>query len=287
MSQQRPITIGRIDYANIWPIFHYAADSLPPDQFTFIQGVPSVLNQAFHRGELDITSMSSFAYAQHASDYLLLPNLSVSARSRVNSILLMTRKPLAEVLQGTIALTATSATSVNLLKVIMSLYYEASPSYVTMEPDLDVMLEHADAALLIGDTAIKASWQSQGMTVIDLGELWKKWTGFGMTFAVVAVTKDAAAAYPDAVANVLDAMTASKQRSLQNLVPLVEKGCQQIGGDKTYWQRYFQELHYDFGPEEQAGLSLYFKYANQLGLLENPVHMHFFEDQTTVLQVNE
>jgi len=287
MTQQRPITIGRIDYANIWPIFHYAADSLSPDQFTFVQGVPSALNQAFHRGELDITSMSSFAYAQHANDYLLLPNLSVSARSRVNSILLMTRKPLAEVLQGTIALTATSATSVNLLKIIMSLYYEASPSYVTMEPDLDVMLEHADAALLIGDTAIKASWQSEGMTVIDLGELWKRWTGFGMTFAVVAVTKAAAAAYPLAVANVLGAMTASKQRSLQNLVPLVEKGCRYIGGDKTYWQRYFQELHYDFGPEEQAGLSLYFKYANKLGLLENPVHMHFFEDQTTVLQVNE
>ncbi|MFD0711156.1 menaquinone biosynthesis protein [Paenibacillus sp. GCM10027626] len=287
MARQQAITIGRIDYANAWPIFHYAEERLPAERYTIIQRVPSALNEAFHRGEIDITSMSSFAYAQYSDDYLLLPDLSVSARARVNSILLITNRPMDQVLNGTIALTATSATSVNLLKIIMSLYFKGNPDYITMEPALDLMLEQADAALLIGDSAIKASWESAGMTVIDLGQLWREWTGHGMTFAVVAVRRSAAAKRPLEVAEVWRALVASKRKSLSNLNPLIEKGCKLIGGDESYWRRYFQELHYDFGPEEQEGLSLYFKYANQLGLLKHSVNMHFFEDQMTALQVNE
>lgn len=286
MGLSRPITIGRIDYANVWPIFHYAEDKLPQDRFVVIQRVPSELNKAIREGELDITSMSSFAYAQNADDYLLLPDLSVSAKGRVNSILLFMREPLERVLQGRIAMTATSATSVNLLKIIMSLYYNANPSYITMEPSLDNMLEQADAALLIGDTAIKESLRNEGMTVIDLGELWKTWTGFGMTFALVAVRKETAAADPEAVAQVLRVLTESKRRSLSNLDPLASKACEQLGGTMSYWSRYFQELHYDFGPDEQSGLSLYFDYAKQLGLLDTNVRMQVIEDQTA-MQVNE
>jgi chorismate dehydratase len=286
MGLHRPITIGRIDYANVWPIYHYAEELLPEGRFHIERKVPAALNKAIRQGEIDITSMSSFSYAQNAEEYLLLPDLSVSAKGRVNSILLFTRKPLEEVLNGRIALTATSATSVNLLKIIMSLYYNANPSYITMEPSLEPMLEEADAALLIGDNAIHASWRSEGMTVIDLGELWRNWTGYGMSFALCAVRKETAAADPAAVEAVLHAFTESKRRSLRDLKPLIDKACAQLGGESAYWKRYFTELHYDFGPEEQAGLSLYFRYARQLGLLDHEVDMQFFEDHTAI-QVNE
>ncbi|BBH20993.1 chorismate dehydratase [Paenibacillus baekrokdamisoli] len=286
MGLNRPITIGRIDYANVWPIFHYAEQWLPRDRFIIDTRVPSALNRALAQGEIDITSMSSYAYAEHAKDYLVLPNLSVSAKGRVNSILLITKKPLETVLRGTIAMTSTSATSVNLLKIIMSLYYKANPSYITMEPLLDSMLEQADAALLIGDTAIQASWRNEGFTVIDLGELWKSWTGYGMTFALVAVRRTTAEADPEAVATVLHALTESKRLSLQDPSPLIEKACVQLGGEPSYWSRYFQELTYHFGSDEQAGLSLYFDYAKQLGLLDEEIQICFFEDHTA-LQVNE
>ena len=163
----------------------------------------------------------------------------MSAKGRVNSILLFLKKPLEEVLKGRIALTATSATSVILLKILMKMYYKADPSYVTMEPSLDEMLEEADAALLIGDSAIHASWanQERGLTVIDLGELWRSWTGYGMTFALVAVRKEIAQADPGAVSEVLEAMTTSKERSLRDLEPLVAKACAQLGGEASYWTR--------------------------------------------------
>ncbi|MFC0335489.1 menaquinone biosynthesis protein [Paenibacillus sepulcri] len=286
MGLNRPITIGRIDYTNVWPIFHYAEEQLPADRFIIDRRVPSALNTAMQRGEIDITSMSSFAYAQYADSFLLLPDLSVSAAGRVNSILLITKEPLEKVLKGTIALTSTSATSVNLLKILMSLYYKASPDYITMDPSLDEMLGSADAALLIGDPAIQASWRSEGFTVIDLGELWRSWTGLGMTFALFAVHKAAAAAYPKAVSQVLQALTDSKRRSLADTAPLVSKARAQLGGTEKYWQRYFRELTYNFGTKEQKGLSLYFEYARSLGLLDHHVRMEFFADHTA-LQVNE
>ncbi|RAP76387.1 menaquinone biosynthesis protein [Paenibacillus montanisoli] len=288
MGLNRPITVGRIDYANVWPIFHYAEQQLPQERFRIEKRVPAALNKALRQGEVDITSMSSYAYAENASDYLLLPNLSVSAKGRVNSILLFLKKPLEEVLKGRIAMTATSATSVNLLKILMKLYYNSEPSYVTMEPNLDEMLAEADAALLIGDTAIHASWanKERGLTVIDLGELWRNWTGYGMTFALVAVRKEIAAADPEAVSTVLHALTESKERSLSNLQPLVDKACALLGGDAAYWSRYFKELHYNFGTDEQAGLTLYFDYAHQLGLLPHEVQMQFFTDHAA-LKVNK
>lgn len=286
MGLHRPITIGRIDYANVWPIFHYAEQMLPDSRYKIDKRVPSALNGAMQRGEVDITAMSSFAYAQHADDYLLLPDLSVSAKGRVNSILLFMREPIERVLKGRIALTATSATSVNLLKMIMSLYYEASPSYITMEPELDTMLQHADAALLIGDPAIQASWREQGLTVVDLGELWRGWTGSGMTFALLAVRKETAEERPEEVAAVLHALSESKRRSLLNPQPLIDQACKQLGGERAYWSRYFKELSYDFGPEEQAGLKLYFDYAQQLRLLRHEVRMQFFINDTAI-RVNE
>ena len=73
MGLNRPITVGRIDYANVWPIFHYAEEQLPPERFHIDKRVPAALNQALKQGEIDITSMSSFAYAANAEDYLVSP----------------------------------------------------------------------------------------------------------------------------------------------------------------------------------------------------------------------
>lgn len=278
MGSDRTLAVGRIDYANAWPLFHYVdQEALSPHGAAIVSRIPAELNRALMNGELALSAVSSFAYARHADDYLLLPDLSVSSDGTVHSILLFLNKPLDQVRNGLIAMTNTSATSVNLLKVLMSVYLEGDPRYVTMEPDLELMLEQADAALLIGDTAIQASWQNTAHQVIDLGEMWHRFTGFGMTYAVAAVRKDAALQHPEAVAAVQQAMQASKRRSLSDIEPLVKQACVALGGDSAYWRRYFRTLQYDFGERRQEGLRLYFQYAVKLGLLERVPDFAFFE----------
>ena len=243
MGNLRPITIGEIEYANAWPLFKSFSRHAKPLNFEMISRVPEELNRLLHAGELDVSAISSFSYGQYCRDYVLLPGLSVGSVGRVHSILLFTKEPLEKKLPRRIAVTTTSATSVNLLKIIMAMRFECEPEYIPAEPKLQNMLKIADGALLIGDPAIVASWQSEGLHMMDIGEVRNDWTGFGMTYAV-------------------------------------ERACELIGGEADYWRTYFKSLRYDFCEKLQSGLSLYFKYAKELNLLLHDVEFSFYEEQS-------
>lgn len=268
---RRPIRFGRIDYTNVWPVFHYFDPARLRSETELVYGMPAELNRMLSAGEIDISAVSSFAYGLHSEDYLLLPDLSVSAFGEVQSLLLFLKSPLEQVLSGKIALTTTSATTVNLLKIIMKKFYGGEPEYVTAEPDLDRMLETADAALLIGDHAIRASWRDHGYAVLDLGDLWKQWTGHWMTFAVWAVRREAAERHPEAISEIYRALVASKRRAAADPAPLIEEAERRIGGTADYWKGYFGGLCHDFGAPQREGLSLYFQYAKELGLMDKSV----------------
>ncbi|NIK67717.1 MULTISPECIES: menaquinone biosynthesis protein [unclassified Paenibacillus] len=275
-----PLRVGRIDYANAWPLFHYLEDSTEQAGIEIVLKVPAELNRLLREGEIQVAAVSSFAYGMNDKDYVLLPHLSVGSEGKVNSILLFLKQPIGQSAPERIAVTTTSATSVNLLKILMKKYYELDPVYEPAEPDLDRMLEWADGALLIGDPAIRESWENKGLTVIDLGEVWNQWTGLAMTYAVVAARKEAVERSPEAFERLFQAFTASKEKSAADLTPLIEKATKQLGGDPAYWQMYFTCLNYDFGPKQQEGLTLYFRYASELGLLDHDVNLHFYKEES-------
>src|SRR5690606_38315277 len=78
---------------------------------------------------------------------------------------------------------------------------------------------------------------------------------------------EAAEAVPEGVAGSRGALLASKERSLRDPAPLVERAAAEIGGTAAYWNGYFANLCYDFGQAQRAGLRLYFRFARELGLL--------------------
>jgi len=278
----RPLRIGRIEYTNAWPVFHhFDADALGTAAET-VEDMPASLNRRLADGDIDISAISSFAYAQQADRYYLLPDLSISVLGRVQSILLFMKAPLERVVRGRIAVTTTSASSVALLKIIMERFYGGRPTYEEAEPSLERMLERADAALLIGDHAIRASWQPHNCQVLDLGEEWHRWTGCWLTTAVWAVRKETAESRPDAVADIHAALIGSKERSLRDLAPVVKRAMERIGGTAGYWQGYFSRLCYDFGAEQRAGLALYFRYARELGLIGREPEWSFLDGSGTL-----
>ncbi|QNK55367.1 menaquinone biosynthesis protein [Paenibacillus sp. PAMC21692] len=279
MTLGRRIAVGRIDYANAWPLFDGLAEQSRDLSYELVSRVPAALNHMLQQGELDVSAISSYSYGANAQDYILLPGLSVGSVGRVHSILLFLKRPIEEKRPTSIAVTTTSATSVNLLRIIMTMRYGCEPEYLPAEPDLDTMLETADAALLIGDPAIRASRNCQGMQVLDLGQLWNEWTGLGMTYAVVATRRQAIEAAGEEVYALYRAMLRTREANVANSGHLVEKACAQLGGDESYWRIYFQALRYDFDERLQRGLQLYFRYATELGLLPGEVSFTFLEDQ--------
>ncbi|WP_373229722.1 menaquinone biosynthetic enzyme MqnA/MqnD family protein [Cohnella sp.] len=269
----RPISIGKIQYTNAWPVFHHFDPAALPYKIEVHSDMPATLNRKLRAGEIDMAAISSYAYGLSSDSYYLLPNLSVSSFGRVQSILLFLKSPLEKVIHGRIALTTTSATSVNLLKIIIEKFYGGKPSYEDAEPALEKMLENADAALLIGDHAIKASWLNHGYKVLDLGEVWNLWTGHWMTYALWAVHKETAHRYPEAIWSIYEGLLEGKERSSRQLEPIVSMALRQIGGTADYWSIYFKNLCHDFGPKQKAGLQLYFQYARELGLMAEEVNL--------------
>lgn len=275
----RKIRIGQINYTNVWPIFHHFPKHKFSHKVEWISQVPAKLNSAMQRGDVDMGPISSFAFGQANDRYILLPDLSVSAFGQVNSILLFHKQPLEQLRNATIALPTTSATSVHLLKIILQQFYDASPDYFYAAPNLDKMLQHADAALLIGDDAIKTKWRTSNLRVTDLGELWRHWTGCWMTFAVWAIRKETAQGQPKAVQKILAAFLETKRQGLNHLHEIVQEAIRVVGGTETYWHHYFTTLNYDFGAEQQAGLKLYYRYARQFGYIKKPVAMELLSKQ--------
>src|SRR5881397_1702667 len=143
-----------------------------------VQGVPTELNRRLLAGELDIAPISSIEYARHADRLRILPRLCVSSEGAVESIQLVSRKPLEQV--RTIAVTPESATSVVLTKVLLP------------EAEHVPEGEEADGKLLIGDAALQSAFNDP-TPHYDLGRLWLERTGLPMVFAVWACPEPAPA----------------------------------------------------------------------------------------------
>src|SRR5207245_5503957 len=106
-------------------------------------------------------------------DLSILPSVAIASRCAVRSILLVSKTPLEKI--RSVALDNSSLTSAALLKVLFAKWWPGKRTFNDMVPDLERMLSHHDAALLIGDPALKVDRSRYG--TYDLAEEWTRLTG--------------------------------------------------------------------------------------------------------------
>ena len=71
-----------------------------------------------------------------------------------------------------------------LTRVLCAKHWEIAPTFTPAEPDLEAMLQRADAALVIGDPAFEIDPAKHHVTKIDLGAEWKALTGLPFVYAM-------------------------------------------------------------------------------------------------------
>ncbi len=118
----------------------------------------------------------------------IIRGAGIAAHGAVRSILLISKTPIAGIRR--LALDSSSRTSVLLARIILRDRYGVTPRCVTMAPDPAAMLEAADAALLIGDPALRIDPRQAPHAALDLGEEWLRLTGLPMVFAVWAAPRE-------------------------------------------------------------------------------------------------
>jgi len=245
------IRLGRISYVNMAPVFHRLTHEVEE-----VSGVPTELNRMLLAGEIDVAPISSIEYARNAGRLRLLPRLCVSSEGAVDSIQLVTRRPLGQV--GSVAVTHESATSVVLTKVLL-------PRAELRPEDAD-----ADARLLIGDAALRSAFEDP-TPHYDLGRLWLERTGLPMVFAVWAATEPTV----DGLADLQDSLVASVRLARSEPELLAHEASHRYGYPPGFLARYFEKLRYSFGPRERAGLYTFLEMARDVGELEHLPELRF------------
>ncbi len=253
------LKLGHIDYLNCVPLFHHLSSCGFDGKI--VKGVPSQLNQMLAQGEIDVSPSSSFAYGQDYHDYYLLPGHSISAFSQVQSVLFFSPVPLDKLQGQRIYLTGESATSVNLLRVILREYYGWQQVLCEVpEQPIEQLLEQGKPVLLIGDRALQASLahKNAGCITYDLAELWHQCTKLPFVFALWIVRRAIFETLKVELLQLQHQLQQSREVAFNDLEALAQVTCPDWFSTEQL-VNYWQSMSYKLDDQQIAGLNYFFK----------------------------
>ena len=217
-------------------------------------------------GEVDAALVPVIEY-QRIPEIAIVPNVCVGSRTAVRSVVLGTRKNNLKKVES-VALDESSRTSAALVKIIFREFLGFEPKWETSAPDLKSMLAQSDAALIIGDPAMKIPRDQ--FRVFDLATLWHEFTGFGFVFAMWMVRKDASERIRS-----ID-FAAARDEGLANLDQIAETYAEQIGLSEDEIRSYLTEnIVFSVDEEMRKGLTLYFELAQKHRLIDQAKPLAF------------
>jgi chorismate dehydratase len=279
----RKLRISAISYLNTAPLmwdfererphpFAKNAKEWATRHFDISYTLPSACARALAEGTADIGIIPAAAYTQ-IPGLLILPDVAIASRRAVRSILLVSKMPIEQV--RTVALDTSSMTSVALLKVLFAKWLGGARIYTPMDPDLDRMLAECDAALLIGDPALRVD-RSRYHTV-DLAEEWTRFTGKPFVFAFWAV-RQAALAEGDPTLDLAKIFRDSRDHGLEpdSISDIAREWAPRLGMPEAGVCAYLTEnIHYELDPDCIQGLQLFCGYAAEIGALPDAPDLRF------------
>ncbi len=253
-TSSRVERLGIVSYTNVAPL-HWGLEpwSGQNARSEFVRGVPTELNAALLAGDIDLTLISSIEFVRNRASLRALPDFSIASLGPVYSVMLFHWRPWRELQGGRIAVTTHSATSVELLRILL----EADgleAELVPVAPELDTMLATCDAALLIGDAALREAVARRELGgrrpfVTDLGEAWYRHTRLPFTFAVWASLDDRP---PSEM--LVARFRAAREAGLGRLSEVAAVEAERLGLSRQVVQRYLANFRYYLELPDRDGL---------------------------------
>jgi chorismate dehydratase len=257
--------VGHIQFLNCLPLYWGLARTGTLLDLELSKDTPETLSEQLVRGDLDIAPVTLVEFLRNADELVAFPDLAVGCDGPVMSCVIVSQVPLDRLDGARVALGSTSRTSVRLAQLLLAERYGVRPEYYSCPPDLGLMMQEADAAVLIGDAALRANLHDGprlGLDVYDLGSMWKEWTGLPFVFAVWATRRDYLAREPQVVRPVHRAFLESRDLSLQEVDKVAEQAARWEVFGADVLARYFTTLDFRFGAAQLAGVA---EFARQVG----------------------
>jgi len=264
MTAEPAIRVGKIPFLNLLPIFRALETRLSVENVRFVSGHPSDLNRKLREGKLDISPSSSIEYGKLPDRYLLCPDISISSRSKVMSVLLFSHRPVTDLPGDPIAVTNNSDTSVVLLEILLREFLGKRNRLVRTSLSAGEALLRYPAYLAIGDEAIRGSLSGAAAHVTDLGEWWNRETGAPFVFALWIVPGEALREGGERLRRFARTLLSAKRIAREEMD---REDSRIIGPEwipRGFLSEYWRNLSYDLSAEIE-GLDRFFRLAAKIG----------------------
>ena len=275
--------ISIVRYLNAAPLAWGILEGQQAADFETVLSTPAECADQLSAGTVDIGLIPSIEF-QRIKGSRIIPGPVIACRHRVRSVLLISNKPLWEV--KTVASDSSSRTSVVLARILLDEFNHVRPEFRTTEPNLETMLAQADAAVIIGDPALKfmeaneqpnaekqkvlLKLSPEPLFVFDMVERWKVLTGLPFVFAFWA----SRTGFQNG--NATDLLKASRDFGVANTTTIAERYAQTLSIRKEYLQEYLdQNVSYFMDSECAEGLQLFYEKAAHIGAIPSPRRLEF------------
>jgi chorismate dehydratase len=273
------LRVSVVEFLNTAPLVWGFTDGPLEGRYDLSFAVPSRCADDLRAGRVDIGVIPAIEY-QRIDDLVILPGMAVAARSEVRSILVVARRPIERVRR--FALDQNSRSSIALVRLLCRGLWGIDPEFVETAPDPGAMLADADAALLIGDPALRVRLKVDALAsktpgeggccggtddeqpvpgvetlfVYDVAQQWHEMTGRYCVLAVWAARRGVVT--PEVLAD----FEASKAYGLAHIGDIAEGAALKLELPARALESYLREsIDYSLDADNLAALDVFYRMA--------------------------
>lgn len=268
------LRIAAINFLNpaplMWDFEHAPLADVLSSRYELRSMLPAQCADELASGAADIGLVPIAALAANPR-LRVLPGCVIASKGKIRSLLLVRRatQPLEKL--RTVAADTASRTTVTYARILMHKWDNPEAEFIPMAADLDAMLAHADAAVVIGDPALLAPEQreehflrtGEQLVFHDLAEEWRALTGLPWVSAVWGI----------ACSGSLDTRIAedfihSRDHGLAHIDALVSEWSLRLPLAPETIRAYLTEnIHYVLDEECLEGMRGFFRMGAETGVL--------------------
>ena len=228
-------------------------------------------------------------------DVVALPGMAIASKQEVRSLLVVSKVPI-EMAQS-FALDTNSRSSVGLARILSRRHWNIDPEFIDMPPDPDKMLARADAALVIGDPALRLRLKVDALQakvpqtgdcdccggedeqpiqgietlfVYDIAQQWREMTGLPSVLAIWVARRGTIT--PEIAAD----FQASREYGLARIGDIAEGAALKLELPPRELERYLTEnINFSLDEENLAGLRRYYEECARAGLIPRARELEF------------
>ncbi len=277
------LRISIVQYLNTAPLVWGFTNGPLRGKYELSFTVPSQCAEALKSGAADIAIIPAIEY-QRIDGLVVLPDIAIASGRQARSLLILAKKPIEQVRR--MALDRGSRSTQALTRILCAEHWKITPEFVEAAPDAGAMLQEADAALLIGDPALrlaiamdaKAKAGASGevvcngaiagipdvaaLHVYDVVEEWRRMTDLPAVLAIWAARRDAV------TDEVLADFLASRDYGVARIAEISQVASQELGLPAAALASYLSgNIDFSLSAENRKGLEHCFARCAALGLI--------------------